>query len=286
MASTPSLYRVSIVNRHLPDFRSAAHPWRQRRWWSPSTSGPRSRGFSFPLPPALAAGSRSEDSSAPYEMSVESALKLLGVNKGATFDEILRAKNAVAATCKDDPEATAQIEAAYDTLLMQSLSQRRAGKVASSRIRYADVKPVRRAGSGPTPQWMQKAINNPPVSIVTPTNRDLGIQAGVFGTLMVFTFASGSSALLSGPYTAPDVPGYILATGFGASLYFLAKKNVNLGKAALITIGGLVVGAVIGSTIESWLQVDVVPIFGIRSPAVIVSEFILFSQLVTSLYLR
>lgn len=58
------------------------------------------------------------------------------------------------------------------------------------------------------------------------------------------------------------------------------------GKAALITVGGLVVGAVIGSTIESWLQVDVVPIFGIRSPAVIISEFILFSQLVTSLYLR
>lgn len=57
-----------------------------------------------------AAGSRSEDSSAPYEMSVDSALKLLGVNKGASFDEILSAKNAVAATCKDDPEATAQVQ--------------------------------------------------------------------------------------------------------------------------------------------------------------------------------
>lgn len=57
-----------------------------------------------------AAGSRSEDSSAPSEMSVESALKLLGVNKGASFDEILSAKNAVAATCKDDPEATAQVQ--------------------------------------------------------------------------------------------------------------------------------------------------------------------------------
>lgn len=62
------------------------------------------------MPPVPAAGSRSEDSSAPYEMSVESALKLLGVNKGASFDEILRAKNAVAATCKDDPEATAQVQ--------------------------------------------------------------------------------------------------------------------------------------------------------------------------------
>jgi Protein CHAPERONE-LIKE PROTEIN OF POR1-like len=111
---------------------------------------------------------------------------------------------------------------------MQSLIQRRAGKVANSSIRYADVKSARRTGSGSTP-WMQTAIKNIPVSVVTPVNRDLRIQAGVFGTLMVFTFASGSSASLSGPYTGPDVPGYILAIGFGASLYFLAKKNVNLG---------------------------------------------------------
>lgn len=112
---------------------------------------------------------------------------------------------------------------------MQSLIQRRSGKVANSNIRYADVKPVRRTGAGPTPHWMKTAMKNIPVSVVTPTNRDLGIQAGVFGTLMVFTFASGSSAMLSGPYTGADVPGYILAIGFGASLYFLAKKNVNLG---------------------------------------------------------
>lgn len=58
------------------------------------------------------------------------------------------------------------------------------------------------------------------------------------------------------------------------------------GKAAVITVGGLVVGAVVGSAVENWLQVDIVPFFGIHSPAVIVSEFILFSQLLVSLYLR
>lgn len=58
------------------------------------------------------------------------------------------------------------------------------------------------------------------------------------------------------------------------------------GKAAVITIGGLVVGAVIGSAAEQWLQVDIVPFYGIHSPAVIVTEFILFSQLLVSLYLR
>lgn len=66
----------------------------------------------------------------------------------------------------------------------------------------------------------------------------------------------------------------------------LAYCASSAGKAAVITVGGLVVGAVVGSAVESWLQVDIVPFFGIRSPAVIVSEFILFSQLLVSLYLR
>ena len=58
------------------------------------------------------------------------------------------------------------------------------------------------------------------------------------------------------------------------------------GKATVITIGGLVAGAAVGSVIENWLQVDIVPFLGIHSPAVVVSEFILFSQFLVSLYLR
>lgn len=54
------------------------------------------------------AGSRADDS-APFEMSVESALKLLGVSEGASFDDILRAKNSIVKACKDDQEAIAQV---------------------------------------------------------------------------------------------------------------------------------------------------------------------------------
>ena len=54
------------------------------------------------------AGSRADDS-APFEMSVENALKLLGVSDGASFEDILRAKNSILATCKDDQEAIAQV---------------------------------------------------------------------------------------------------------------------------------------------------------------------------------
>lgn len=54
------------------------------------------------------AGSRADDS-APFEMSVENALKLLGVSETASFDDILRAKNSILANCKDDQEAIAQV---------------------------------------------------------------------------------------------------------------------------------------------------------------------------------
>ncbi|KAM3316309.1 hypothetical protein ACQJBY_034441 [Aegilops geniculata] len=201
------------------------------------------------------AASRADDSSpAPFEMTVEGALKLLGVAEGASFDEILRAKKAVVASCKDDPDAVAQVEVAYDMLLMQSLSRRRAGKVVDSSVRYADVKPVKTAGTAP--QWMQSAMKNVPLTLEAPASSSLGIQSSIY------------------------------ATGFGASLYFLSKKNMNLGKAALITVGGLAVGATVGSGVESWLQVDIVPFLGIHSPAVVVTEFILFSQLLVSLFVR
>ncbi|CAD5195036.1 unnamed protein product [Musa acuminata subsp. malaccensis] len=262
--------------------RRAARRWRRSRWWGPVTLPHRS--CPDRRPPS--AGSRPDDSSAPYEMTVERALKLLGVSEGASFDDILRAKNAVLTLCKDDMEAAAQVEAAYDMLLMQRLSQRRAGKVANGNIRYADIRAKRSTGTSALPEWLQKTVKNIPVSVESPSTNSLGIQAGVYGALMVLTFVSGSSPASAGPYTGADVPGLILATSFGASLYFLSKKRINLGKAAVITIGGLVVGAVIGSAVEQWLQVDIVPFYGIHSPAVIVTEFILFSQLLVSLYLR
>lgn len=119
-----------------------------------------------------------------------------------------------------------QIEAAYDILLMQSLTRRRAGKVENSRIRYADVKPINSPGMGSKSQWLR----NMPISIETPSTRDLGIQAGVYGALAVLTYVNGASSPSSLPYAGADVPGLILAGSFGASLYFMTKKNVKLGK--------------------------------------------------------
>uniref|UniRef100_A0A0D6QV15 Protein CHAPERONE-LIKE PROTEIN OF POR1, chloroplastic n=1 Tax=Araucaria cunninghamii TaxID=56994 RepID=A0A0D6QV15_ARACU len=235
----------------------------------------------------ISANSKADDSM-PFEMSFENALELLGVAEGATFEEIVRAKNSILDRNRDDQELAAQVEAAYDMLLMQSFMQRRAGKVIDSSIRYADVKQVGTSGVGRMPEWLKNFLKNAPFSVEPPSANDLGIQTGVYGALMAWTFVNGVSypegVQLSS--NGADVPGLILATGFGASIYFLRKKNVKLGKAAVITAGSLVAGAVIGGVVESWLQVDIVPLFGIRSPAVVVSEFVLLLQWLSSLYLQ
>lgn len=54
------------------------------------------------------ASSRADDSP-PFDMSVETALKVLGVSEGASFDEILRAKKSILASRKDDPNAISQV---------------------------------------------------------------------------------------------------------------------------------------------------------------------------------
>ncbi|KAH9322197.1 hypothetical protein KI387_016836 [Taxus chinensis] len=228
------------------------------------------------------------DDSMPFEMSLESALKVLGVREGASFEEIMMAKNSIIDSNKDNQELAAQVEAAYDTLLMKSLMQRRAGKVVDSSIRFADVKQVGITGIGRMPEWLKILLKKAPFNVEAPSANDLGIQTGVYGALMAWTFVYGISYPAGGQLSSSgaDVPGLILATGFGASLYFLRKKNVTLGKAAVITVGGLVVGAVLGGVVESWLQVDIVPLAGIRSPAVVVSEFVLLSQWLSSLYLQ
>ncbi|TYJ99529.1 protein CHAPERONE-LIKE PROTEIN OF POR1 [Cucumis melo var. makuwa] len=244
-----------------PTFRrsGSTFPGRTASWSGGAL--PQRRAFTRTLLLPVQASSRADDS-VPSEMSLENALKLLGVSEGASFDEILRAKNSILATCSDD-KTIAQVEAAYDILLMQSLTRRRAGKVENDRIRFADVKPINSPSA--SSQWLQ----NMPISVETPSTGDLGIQAGVYGALAVLTCVNGASSSSSLPYAGADVPGLILAGSFGATLYFMTKKNVKLGKATVLTLGGLVAGAVVGSAVESWLQVDIVPFLGIHSPATV-----------------
>ena len=98
-------------------------------------------------------------------------------------------------------------------------------------IRFADVRKAKLASSGAGPEWLKKALKNAPVSYTTPSTSELTTQTGIFAVLIIWAFVNGvmatpSEASLSGA----DVPGLILAIGFGLSLYFLRKQNLKLGE--------------------------------------------------------
>lgn len=212
------------------------------------------------------------DDAVPSEMSLENALKLLGVREGASFEEILRAKKVMLERSGGDQEQVIQVstistmqilshdlflfqfsmwfrlppgiapildtevriglqvETAYDLLLMQSLSQRRSGKVVDA-VRYADVRKPKSSSSGGGPEWLQKALKNAPVSFQTPPTSEIGIQTSLFAALIVWTFATGvMQSPSAGAVAGQDAPGFVLAVGFGLALFFLRKQNIKLGE--------------------------------------------------------
>ena len=57
---------------------------------------------------------------------------LLGVNSGAGFDDVQKARDRVVASCGDDAVARARVEAAYDAVLMERLRDRQSGRLSSA----------------------------------------------------------------------------------------------------------------------------------------------------------
>lgn len=110
------------------------------------------------------------------------------------------------------------------------------------------------------------------VTIQLPPRQQLGAASAGFAVLLAWSFAQGASET----YTAQqaDSAGLQLALGFAGAVYFLKEqKKVGVGRAALYSVSGLVVGVVLGSLLETWARVDIVPILGMGSPGVFVGEF-------------
>ena len=131
---------------------------------------------------------------------------------------------------------TLQVEAAYDILLMQSLSRRRSGDV-DSKVKFADVKPTKIE----LPNWLRSSVSNSPVEFIKPRGQDAAIQAGVFAGLAIWTYASGLGsddvATLYSSSASDNIPGLQIALGFAAALYYMYKDKVKLGKCRFFACG-------------------------------------------------
>ena len=99
------------------------------------------------------------------------------------------------------------------------------------------------------------------VVVAPPAQRTAATVAGVYGVLAAWTLAQG--LLEPTPAAAAaDVPGAQLALATAATVYLLRdQKRVGLGKAAALALGGLVLGTFLGAGVQSWLRVDIIPLW-------------------------
>lgn len=206
----------------------------------------------------------------PDVLSLSEAYSLLGLKENAKSEEVIIAKNRLLKRHEADTEKKMQIEQAYDLIFMKRMKARLSGELeVSAGVRFADV------ASPKIKRTLKKAVDVLPggfLKVKPLSGRAAGASGAALGVLVIWALAQ---ALLEPPVLAArDVPGLQVALGIAAAVYALkSEKNVGIGKSAGIAFAGLLVGTLIGSGVESWLRVDIMPLGGFASPGILVGEF-------------
>jgi hypothetical protein len=181
-------------------------------------------------------------------MSDRNPYEKLGVSEDASFEEVQDVRARLVEQHSGDAKRLEVIEAAYDAILMERLRMRQEGKIkVPERIRFPErlVQPPAQESlprREPTSAWMARILDKPTLSdIVLP----LVWYAGL-GAIAVFYRAGGDPIL-------QPVLQLLLIAGVGVSIFFLNRKENRLGRSALLTFAGLVVGLMAGALLASLL---------------------------------
>lgn len=215
-------------------------------------------------------GGGGSESSMPMEMSLSDAYRTLGLQEGAGYEQVLSAKNSLLGRYKGDRDKCLELEMAYDRIFNSQLQARLSGELpVSASVRYADVA-QRRQASRPSSQFSAPAMDF--VSVEPLSQKNATIASVIFGSLAAWALVEG--LLVPTPAAAAhEVPGLQLALGAMTSVYFLRnEKRMVLYKAIGFTFLGILGGSIIGSGLESWLRVDIVPLGSLSSPGTVVGE--------------
>jgi len=168
-------------------------------------------------------------------MSSQSPYEKLGVSEGATFEEIQTARARLVEELAGDQRKISEVEAAYDSVLMERLRLRQEGKIkVPDRIRFPEKLVQATPSETPAPtaksnQWLLSLIDQPSIQdIAFPAVGMAGL-----GALVYF-------------YPTDQVLQIAMALATGTTLYFLYRKERKLGRAILLGVTGLLLGFAIG----------------------------------------
>ena len=175
-------------------------------------------------------------------MSEQTPYEQLEVAEDASFDDIQSARDRKVKVYQDDERSRAQVEVAYDAILMDRLRKRQEGKIkVPEGIRFAERmadKPQKLSlpRMNPTSSWMQRTMDSP-------STREISILGGAYGVL-------GGIGLLvqqNGAASASSTLQLLLAIGLGINLYWLNRKEQKLGRAVLLSLAALSIGWLVGA---------------------------------------
>jgi hypothetical protein len=188
----------------------------------------------------------------PSTGSQPSAYERLGISVDAGFEAVQSAKQERLSEVGDDPMARAQIEAAYDAVLMDRLKERQQGKVSSAALNAsqreakssAPASPLQRPNLPPLPKIAGlKAPTLPSASFRWPT---LALAHGTERWLPVAGFSLLLVLLLLAPPSSAEL---VLAFATVLLVVNLQRRNRRLlsavGWGVLLLSVGLVSGALL-----------------------------------------
>lgn len=177
-------------------------------------------------------------------MSDQNPYEKLGVSEEASFDEVQDARNRLLQEHGGESKNRELIEAAYDAILMDRLRMRQEGKIkVPERIRFPEMRvpSVQQESPAPleqSPAWLQQILDQPSLpEIILPGAWYLGLSA-----ISLFI-----------PVASEQVLQLTLLLGLGVSVYFLNRKENKFGRSVLLSLGGLIVGLIIGGLTATWL---------------------------------
>ena len=180
-------------------------------------------------------------------MSEQNPYEILEVAENASFEDIQTARDRIIQMHPEDEKCRQTVEAAYDSVLMDRLRKRQEGKIkVPEGIRFAERLAEKKPPKLSMPQlnsssnWVQQSLDQPDLQEVT-------IVGACYTALAGFALFSQSV----------DTLAFLLALGVGFSLYWLNRKEQKLGRAFLLTVAALAVGALVGSALlQTGLQTD------------------------------